>query len=136
MIEACGCLKVVLGIDKYRRIDKKIDMEKCNQKLLSTYNKTTIIDCVIVKIFLIDKSKLMIFYRYWVIDFQYYLKAKNNRQIKDRLTYLKVEFFFYKLYIVTERLATDMLEMILSRKPPRLQERNAKFVVYQVRHTV
>ena len=37
------------------------------------------------------------------------------------------------MYIVTERLATDMLEMILNGKPPRLSERVSKFIAYQVK---
>lgn len=37
-----------------------------------------------------------------------------------------------RLYIVTEKLATDMLEMILGRNPSRLSERIAKFITYQV----
>ena len=37
-----------------------------------------------------------------------------------------------KLYIVTEKMATDMLEMILNKNPARLTERVSKFIIYQV----
>lgn len=36
------------------------------------------------------------------------------------------------MYIVTERLATDMLELILSQNQNRLAERITKFISYQV----
>lgn len=36
------------------------------------------------------------------------------------------------LYIVTEKMATDMLEMILNRQPARLTERIAKFTIFQI----
>lgn len=36
------------------------------------------------------------------------------------------------LYIVTEKMATDMLEMILNKNPARLSERVSKFIIYQI----
>ena len=36
------------------------------------------------------------------------------------------------MYIITERMATDMLEMIMNHPNGRLSERITKFLIYQV----
>jgi serine/threonine protein kinase len=53
-------------------------------------------------------------------------------KFKKSIFFFKFSKCFFQLYIITERLATDMLEMILNGKPPRLSERVSKFVTYQV----
>jgi len=44
-----------------------------------------------------------------------------------------ISFLNVKLFIVTEKMATDMLEMILNKQPPQLSERVSKFITYQVK---
>ena len=58
-------------------------------------------------------------------------KNKNN-QLYLRKDSMFTQISNLKLYIVTEKMATDMLEMILNKNPARLTERVSKFIIYQV----
>ena len=53
-------------------------------------------------------------------------------KVNERYFTLKKIIFFIQFYLVMEKLHSDMLEMILSQPIKRLNERQTKFLIYQV----